>query len=300
MVIKINSSLFNEEDCVNKIDTILGLVLHRRYELFFDDEDVLENSFWINEARTNYKELLFESFVHTIEGSIKYDVEINEKDDISNKQYSIDNGIIFLEGKVLIFLENAKYDSYFIKGLISNFKNQGKKIQRFLDKRWAAFENCGGKGNVINQISHILSTYDNESLESYNYLRAVLIIDSDRKYKDEEYRDENGIVKFCEDNNISMHILEKREMENYLPMRLYENIDLLNQSELEKFKKLTFDERDYFDMENLSTRVYLTKKNFPMFFDHEAMSQEMLLNQCSHQREPDELIIILKKITSLL
>lgn len=300
MVIKINSNLFNQNENVNKIDTILGFILQRRYGLFFDDESVFENALWINEARANYKELLYESFVHTLESSVEYDIELKDEDNISNNEYSIDNAIVLLESSVIIFLENAKYDSYFIKGLISNFKNKGKKLETFLSKRWVKFENCGGKNNVINQISHVLSSYEYESLENFNYLRAIVIIDSDKKHKDDEYQDDNEIIEFCHSNNIILHILEKREMENYLPLELFEDIDTLEKSELERFKKLTFEERDYYDMEKLSTKEYSTKKNFPKLFSNERLSQEMIKKQCSHQNEPNEPIIILEKINSLL
>ncbi|CAM4394413.1 hypothetical protein FLTE109939_09295 [Flavobacterium terrigena] len=292
--------MFNQAENVTKIDLVLSHILNRRYNLFFDDEDIIDTSIWSNEARTQYKELLYEAFVATLQGSLKHDIELKENDNVAENEFSIDNGIIFLNSEVFIFLENATYDSCFIKGLITKFKTKGKKIQSFLDQKWIRIENCGGKGGIINQVNHILSSYNNDSLENFRYLRGIVIMDSDKKHKDDSYNDENGIIPFCDENNILLHILEKREIENYLPLELIEKIENLNQNELESFKKLTFDERDFYDMEKLSTRDYNTKQNFPSLFLEEELLQEMILKNCEHQNLPNEPQLILNKINSLL
>ncbi|MFC4687842.1 hypothetical protein ACFO4P_12935 [Epilithonimonas pallida] len=304
MVVKINTDLFNQESSVNKIDRVLDYVLDRRYDLFFDDEEILENSYWIKEARENYKDLLIETFVQTVEGSKKFDVELSIDDDVENGKYSIDNGLIYLNNEVIIFVENAKYDSYFIKGLVSKFKKRGKKINRFIDKRWVKFGNCGGRTDAVSQISHNLSTYDTESLENFHYVRAILILDSDKTKKNdsdsERLRKEFEITEFCAQNKILLHILEKREMENYLPLSVIDGIEDVKKSELENLRSATKEEKDYYDFEKLSTRVYKTKHEFPKLFLSENLTQEMLLNECSHQDNPEELQMIIDKINSLI
>ena len=66
MVVSLGSELFNQKESTVKIDSIFNSFLDRKYILHFDDDEVIENSYWANEARTQYKELLVESFINTL------------------------------------------------------------------------------------------------------------------------------------------------------------------------------------------------------------------------------------------
>lgn len=304
MILKINSELFNEELYFSNIDRILDFIIERRYELYFDDEDILDNSLWLREARLNYKELLYESFVKTLQESKKHNIEITKSDDLDNNRLSMENALIFLNNKTVIFLENAHYDKFFILGLIEKFRKRAKKIRVFFEKRWIEFRHCGGKNDAINQISEVLQTFNGEILENHIYLRAFLLLDSDKKHKFDNDSDrlkvKRKISDFCTANNIVVHFLEKREIENYIPLCIIENIDDLKAEEVDLLKSLSKEEKDFYDFEILSTKSYRTKQEFPKLFLKETLTQEMLIEECTHQENADELQIILEKINSII
>ncbi|MVW81854.1 hypothetical protein [Elizabethkingia anophelis] len=302
MIVKIRSELFNDESCIGKVDTVLDLITRRRYDLFLDDEDIM-NSHWIGEARGGTIDFLKEALSMTIQSSHKPDIELSLNEDIKNKVFSIDKGLKFLEEKVFILVENSYYDQFFIKGLILKFKKKSKKIKKFLDNSWIKFENCGGKNNTNNTISSLLSIYENIG-DDHNYLKAIVFLDSDKKSKDDSdasrIADLEKIIEFCNPHNIMWHILEKREMENYLPIEVLEGISELNQEEFKNLKKMPVDERDFFDIEKLSTSTYKTKRELPKIFIEDFLTQEMLTSICVHQDNKEELQEILNKINSLL
>ena len=130
-------------------------------------------------------------------------------------------------------------DAYFINALIENFRKKSKKIKRFKDENWLKYENGGGADNIPNTIISILSSFERLPKSNHNYLRAIVILDSDRQYVGMPLKnDKQKIIDFCKMNEIKYHILEKREMENYIPNEVFDEMRRKDETTLEQINLL--------------------------------------------------------------
>jgi hypothetical protein len=227
-------------------------------------------------------------------------------------------------------------DAYFINALIENFRKKSKKIKRFKDENWLKYENGGGADNIPNTIISILSSFERLPKSNHNYLRAIVILDSDRQYVGMPLKnDKQKIIDFCKMNEIKYHILEKREMENYIPNEVFDEIAFETDDEyLKAYNSLSPIAKDYFDIEKGFIESYTNlhfevkklfkdddnfklfrkkwkpkifhskgssfKSEFPKLFEHKNVTQQNLLNRVIHQNNKNELQEILSKINELL
>ena len=127
--------------------------------------------------------------------------------------------------------------------------DERKVALQHLNKGWLAFENAGGANNIINFITGKLNAFNGLPKANHRYLRAFVLIDSDRKYKGDNVRQEKEkLITFLDENNIPNHCLTKREMENYLPDEAFKEISD-NRDFVEAYLRLTPEQKDYFDIE---------------------------------------------------
>jgi hypothetical protein len=326
MIIKIASSLFLEPSYFDELDDILKLFIKNRYDLYIDNPDITETG-WIEGVRptSTKREFIKEALVSSVQLN-KFNITLDEQNDVERNIYSLKDGIIFLSGSALVFMENANSDQKFIRGILPKFKN-GIKAFTYYKNRWLEFRHCGGKNDIINQINQELRKYRNEELNNINYLKAIVISDSDRKYPNEPI-DLDNLVNYCSENKIKLHILEKKEIENYLPIDLLEKSEFIDNNKLNAFKSLTPEQQDFFDMEKgfnidspkklhpffkgiepenykllikgFNSREFKTKTELPKMFLSDGLTKKMLLDKCIHQTDPKELENIIDKINSLL
>lgn len=326
MVVKIDISLFLNKGLFTKIDRCFFHFYERRYDFFLDDENILESE-WIKNARPKNGELLMEAFERTIQNSLSYDITISNQNTVENSIYTIDEALFILNNPVCIFLENAVNDGNFVLGLVNKFKSRGRRCLKFINAGWLELKNGGGKNDIINQIKNILKLYQNRDLDNKVYLRAIVIVDSDKKNPSDIVEANNTLQEFCNLNNITLHVLEKREMENYIPIEMLNDIDNINSEKVEALASLNEIQQDYYDLDggfngkskNEIDRIYAnltneeynilkngfsqeikTKTEIPKLFLSSKLTHELLNEKCSHQIDSNELLNIIDKIDSLL
>jgi hypothetical protein len=248
--------------------------------------------------------------------------------------------LTFFNQPVLILLENSLNDAYLIQAIIYHFDNF-EKIKRHLENRWIQFDNLGGCKNLKNFINSKLSSFHLLPKAQFNYLRCFVILDSDRisPTKRKEHKHSDGI-HFMRRNKIKYHILEKRNMENYMPIEVFKewkdgqldgwvdayehlsekqkdffNINvgfskknevgksILKREELEKeIQDLYSDisEPNYQTLDN-GFKLQDFKTDFPKkFTESPNVNKKTLLNRTSEQENPTEFLEILQKINDLL
>ncbi|WP_054851065.1 hypothetical protein [Olleya sp. ITB9] len=326
MIVKLASPLFFDPNYFEEIDGFLKLFIENRYELLVDNPDITEKG-WIEGVRPTsaIQDFIKEALVNSVNLG-KEDVLLNENNDIENKVYSLKDGMIFLSGSVLIFMENANNDQKFIRGILQKIET-GEKAFSFYKKRWLEFRHCGGKDDIVNQINQELRKYRNEELDNCNYLKAIVICDSDRKYPNETL-ELDKLINHCTDNKIKLHVLEKREIENYIPLEMLETNENIDKNKVNSLKELTPEQQDFYDLEKgfnidsrkklhplfedisnenyrhlikgLHTTKFRTKTELPKMFLSEFLTKKMLLDKCKHQNTPKELENIIEKINDLL
>lgn len=243
--------------------------------------------------------------------------------------FSLADAIIYVDEKFEIILENDKYDGYFLDCLLNEFKQKSKKINHFKENNWLKYQTAGGATGIINTLDQKI-----KHLKNVKLLKCFVLVDSDLEFPSTNNPKRKGLEDFCVNNKIPIHILEKREIENYLPIDVFESINPQN-SFIKTFvsNKLSNEQRDYIDIENglvkkrnnwgndykkevlhlfsnlndndfenitkgLDSEFENFKKDYPKLFN--KSSQSGLIERTKHQSNPNELQDILEKISNLL
>ena len=333
MLIELKPELFKSFDDYKSLNKLLqDLTYKRRYDIFIDIDEVKDCALY-NRIDKEDQMLIEEYF----EKQVTEDNEVNHivSLEMDSTNFTVHEAIRFFNQPVEIILENSLNDSYFIDALILNFKKASKKIKKYKEEGWLVLGNAGGANNISNYIQSISANFGNLPKENHKYLRCFVILDSDKKYPNMPY--EQGLqntIDYLKKNEVVFHILEKREMENYIPDEVIDDIAFNYKDEyLKAYLKLNPNQKDYFDIEkgyenknynSLISEIQLlyndnddykllrkgingTKYNkenfkaeFPKLFCHPKINQENLLKRTQHQINKNELKEILSKINELL
>lgn len=308
-----------------RYDVFIDIETTKRYDVFskFQNDDLVT---------------MREAYTLQIQNNKKIDYSIGNVED--DKTFNLKEAKYFFLEPVLIFVENDKYDAYFIEALIRSFKKESKKIAKCARENWLRYRSGGGADSIPNTIQSVLREIDKLDLpkDSYNYIRGIVIIDSDKRYKNQPLtKSRQDIIDFCTKNEIEYHVLEKREMENYIPdevidtvafetndeyLKAYLNLSPLAKdyfdlekgfSKVNSYSKLSDEEKELFENnedfklfrqkwrnENFHGKGISFKSEFPKLFENEAVNKETLLRRTSHQENKNELKQLLQKINDLL
>ncbi|WP_091152264.1 hypothetical protein [Mucilaginibacter pineti] len=228
-------------------------------------------------------------------------------------------------------MENSLNDGYFIEAVIRHLA-QGTRLREHLANGWLQFENAGGCANVGNFIEGKMQSYNTLPKEKHVYLRCYVIVDSDKKHPAEPRKHEYDllIAKYGH-FNIPIHILEKRSMENYLPIEAYPFLTrYMSQVFIDAFRSMTPIQIDFYNLQHGfegKTRALLDvtvaahyatvsdanlailangsgvgnfKSEFPKFMTNHGVHRQSLISRTAHQNDPQELENIIKAIEKLL
>ena len=332
MIIEIRKDIFEANINFKHFNKLLqDITYKRRYELFVDLEEIEDSEIYDRLDKTD-KEIIKDYFNRFVTENKKVDYFVSTNNNADNI-FNLDEAIRFFNEPVLIVLENDLNDAYFVDTLITHFRKKSKKIRKHKDEGWLKYKNAGGANNIPNTIISVLKTFENLSKDNKKYLRGIVIFDSDKEYPEMSLKpDKQKIIDFCIDNGIKYHILEKREMDNYIPDEIIERVADFNEDNyLKAYLNFSQIQKDYFDLEkgfknknftslsngiqkfydNINKNDYkflrlgMTNENykknkkfkseFPKLFSHNNITQQNLLERVKHQNNKNELQEILSK-----
>ncbi len=330
MLIQIKEDLFEGENFKGLNYLIQIASYKQRYELFVDLTLVQNCELYIKLDQAD-KEVLEQDFNRFVQEAAVPQYEITEV--VSHqKSLSVDEAVRFLNQPFIILLENSNNDSHFMKAIIYHFGEH--KIKIHLENNWIKFGNMGGGENLRNVLTGIKNDFENLPKKSESYLRCFAVLDSDKSYENMPIKpDKEKSLVFLNTHNVPFHVLEKREMENYLPDEVIASVE---DNFIELYLALSPFQKDYFDLQfgfnknrtdknydqrildfyktvsnedwkilknGISTDVYKKsfKTEFPKLFNHELVTRDTLLSRCSHHEgDPNELFNLVSEITNLL
>ena len=322
MWFELKKDLFSDSYLTDLRKLIDDLCYKSKYNFFIDIEQI-ENDLIFDQFYKENNEIIarfYEMFVTT-----------NPKDIIiisnNDGDFNLSEAIIFIEEKFELILENDMNDGEFVNCLLKEFNEKSKKIIHFKENNWFNYQNAGGATGVINTIQQKINHFGNRK-----FLKCFVLVDSDLDYPQIENKKRKNLIDFCYNNNIPFHILHKREIENYLPLDIFNEInptslfvrtyiDRLDNNQrdfidienginksrknLEKNKKEVFNffsnliENDFNNLRNgISSEFENFKRDYAKLF--KKAKREGLLERTNHQTNPKELEEILEKITALL
>lgn len=329
MIVKIDTKLFREEDFEDL--SYLIQICNRKYRHYiFVELSELSGSF--EEVYSKLYEIdqviiveIFERLIQ--EGRTSPDIRITSTN-IGSTCFLLGEGIRYLEQPLCLVVENSENDGYFLDAIFRNFKKASKKIQRAKKNGWLVYDMGGGNG-IVNNINAKLRAFEGFLKTNAEYLRCYVIMDSDRKFPEMPLSaSKQKIIDFLAQHHIPYHILEKREIENYLPDQVVDTITV-DRAFVEAYLDLTPQQKDFFDLEmgfnnkNLDSLLPEVrdlydnlpsdssplrqpfqfdnfKANFVKLFEQEEVNRETLEERTRHQKDPNELLHIIEKITKLL
>jgi len=330
MVIEIKSDIFTEIGNLKDVNYLIGLFSNNRRYSYFCDLSVIQETELYKSLLEIEKVIIEDYFNKYISESTKPDFTIESSS--TPTAFNLEEAKRYFVQPFIIILENRLNDSYFLNALVANFKNRSKIIKRHLDNGWLSYGNGGGLNNIINEVTAMMSQFENLPKENFKYLRCFVLVDSDKKFpNDSTEKNRTNLFQFLNNVGVPYHELEKREMENYLPNEVIETIEN-NNDFIQAYLRLNDTQKDYFDLEegfdenlnsspnevqvlysNITHDDYKVLRNnkiqlipsfkseFPKLFSHPKVTQETLKNRVSHQvNNPNELETILDKISKLL
>ena len=225
-----------------ELSFLLYLIWYQnRYSLILNED--VRNCQFVNGLKENDVYLLELCFTSTISGSMTTDCTISTiGDTISDKKiFSVSEGIKYLMQPSSIIVENSLNDAHFIRAIIRCYDSSGMLIVHD-QEQWLQFENAGGCRNIINYIQSRIN-----QCGKVKFLRCFVIVDGDKYYPTETVTKYESLKKKLKEWNIGYHILEKRCMENYMPIdAIPTNSTTLHWKKA--YQNLTSDQRDFLNI----------------------------------------------------
>ncbi|WP_077285940.1 hypothetical protein [Cognaticolwellia aestuarii] len=340
MLFTLSNELFEPQNQeLHWLNKILNSCLEQ-HSLIIDpnyiDTEVVEASDWYNQTNEVEKILYQEAFTQTIQAPPnKQSFKV-----IIGQSFSAHEAYIFLSEHLTILVENSQNDSTFLRALFGAFSDEAPDLNYHRQNMWLRF----GMGGGATAIPQVIDTEIQRFLEAgiptercNKFLRYLVLIDSDKKSPDEPYKNElQSLISTLENQGIPYHVLEKREMENYLPCEVLNNFKENNKF-IEYYLNLSPVQKDFFDLEkgfpgkrfdqleanvqelyaDLSDTVKKEfrksdlkkftgtdrndfKSEFPKLFETELVNKKSLLARTKHQQNPNELREIINKVRELL
>lgn len=326
MIVELDLSLFNNDLNFQKLNHLFVFFETGKHIIYSNDD--ISQTQWIlsNNHYQSFCEMVYKDSVYMNKKDVQ--LKIEHENDISSKIYSLEDAYIYIQNNLIIFVENATSDRLFLNSIFKNFMPECEKINFAFRNRWIELNGPGGKNEIKKAINNKLRKFRTEKSCNDIYLRAIVIIDSDKKFPDDDIGNSQiEIEAYCLEKKISCHILNKREIENYIPVEAFQ--ELSNHKIVEEYKKLTNDQSSFYDLEkgfknknlnahdeqiqvlfkNIGTKEegilrrgfesigdFNPKQQLPLLFNHKNTNRETLTNKCGN----NELLDIIAMINKLL
>lgn len=333
MIVKIDLSVLNKEEAFAQLDYLVNIIVTGKHKFYFEsfEEAELINSNWFDSLGDRVQFSTYELFTKAaVESSRISSQEIKERVvlEITNSE---DVGSLLAEANAIleevlyILIEDFESDGGFLIRLTEIYKKASKSLVFAHKKRWVQLQHCGGKTSLI----RMLERYPEPSSKDFKK-RAFVIVDSDRKHPNDTPADTVKISDICKSKNIPIHVLEKREIENYIPDNVFRKLvprDL--EDRLNAYVSMTPVQKDYYDLEKgfgntrpdaadplfadlnldkrfdplrygFQTKEFDAKGELFKYIKDDDFNQESIGERCKHQSDPKELRNIIVKISNYL
>lgn len=238
MKVYLSPSLMNEEANFQELNRIFPFFEEEKHWLCINTEedlDAIKNSKWFL-SLASYLQNIYHDILNNA-----FDRSATDNS-FAHEFAKIHLLYFFLSEPLYLIVESEFSDVYFLEMLMRCFPKQSKKIKKAIEKKpkWIHIRHAGGKGKLENIAEKIRK--ENE------FARIFIFRDSDKRYPKNKNKDVTSLESFCQRQNISYHILEKREIENYLPISALESLSN-SQNIVNAFKNLSDAQKDFYDME---------------------------------------------------
>jgi len=245
MIVGISDELFSNDAKFRELYSIILLcTLNERNKILIGSHAVFDsvNFKRFHKMDQDILNLQFVSLSRTVNDP---DLKVTAVE--TNSTFSCEEALLYLLQPVSIILENSLNDRPFIEAIFKHFDDTNI-LEKHVNQNWITFDNAGGSGGIINIINgKFRSMASWPKKDKKGYLRCYVILDSDKLTSTTALKnDKQKVVEYLTRNNIKHHVLNKREMENYIPEATLLEID---DHYLNEYCKLATIQKDFFDLE---------------------------------------------------
>ena len=244
MWFEIKKDVYNECSNIEEFRKLIQDLCYKHKFNFFLDITQIEDMDLFDKIYDTNCELIYAYYNSFINGKYKIDYSISN---IDKDSFDISDAIKFINIQFIIFLENSDNDGHFLNSLIREFKSNGKKILKHKSENWLKYQMAGGAENI----KHCIESEINHYKGDLRFLKCFVLFDSDKSFPEEVILNKQSLISYLESKDIHYHFLEKREIENYLPIEQFEQIDSTHKFIKTYVNSLNEVQKDYIDKEKL-------------------------------------------------
>lgn len=247
MKVRFATDVLSHESSYRVLDRIVDLFVDGRHRWDIEDIDAIADSFWIKSDSSGRSskanlEVLEKCYTKTA----YYPQHMHSKLLIVTNNPNGASGLPphdarrCLEAPAFVLVENSESDgTYFLDAMIYCFFRL--QLQDAQTEAWWHYEHLGGFGEIEKRLDQLLA-------RTVGSPRIFVVADSDRLYPGHVSPTETKVRETCEGHGIPFKILNKRKIENYIPPSLLVYVN--RQATLRAFKKLTQEQRDFYEMKD--------------------------------------------------
>lgn len=248
MIVQIEPNIYNQTQYFDVLDQFVHIFQSGKHHWDIRYPEELLNSTWMKIEEVGKRQRkrvddLIKTSVHGLYTSKKQrkrkiNLIITEglESDLAYHPY---NALLMMNDAAYIVVENLNSDRTFIEVIANAFNN--KEIIKALEHQWLKFDAEGGTGGIKRRIDfHFQKPFKP---------RLLVFIDSDKEFPDDEYNDKvKEITRVTQERHIKYHVLQKRAIENYIPIEAFTSKASNVNEVIQAYRNLEIPQKDFFDL----------------------------------------------------
>ena len=251
MKVLIHLDVFHSQETWIDLFQFMGLFLEERHVWDLSDSEAIEQSPWLlhapdsiytQRAERDYQACL-KLGAYSPPASHLQSLRISLKEDASNSVHTLASGLQVLTQPAWVVVENSQSDGAFLKAISAACLPEREQVSTAFQKGWLKLQHAGGGDELMKRVTELV---DIKHIPE----RILVLVDSDRYCPGPDSRKISRLRNDCAKSKVGLVVLSKREIENYLPLRLLEDhaSDLPRKRLYAAFAQLSQTQRDFFDI----------------------------------------------------
>ena len=215
MRVAVADSVFAAPGAFDALDRLLDHFLSERHRWQIVDVDTIKRSAWLagddRVARRN-TEILEKCFVASAtapSGNLHTQLLTVSLTAAPPQQLAPSDALSYLSSPAIVVVENEQSDGAFLDALVHALDRA--ELWQALQSRWVELDHAGGYGEIEKRLERYLSRTQGPP-------RALVLADSDRLFPSHQTATLTKIHEVCTRLGIPYVMLEKRAIENYIPV----------------------------------------------------------------------------------
>jgi hypothetical protein len=244
MKVRFNSDCLADPAAWDSLDQIVTHFHNDRHIWDIIDPDAVLSSDWVKSDITGRTGRRITEFVQKAVTAAAYPQGRLHKLTltITNSPTTADDlspleGARCLSMPALVAVENRESDGAFLRAIATAYGRA--ELLGAMDVGWCDLEQLGGYGEIEKALNYHLPRRPGPC-------RVFVLADSDRQYPGHRTPTIDKIESACTARGVPFYILEKRKIENYIPLVLLDK--LKRRDRFRAFQRLTPEQRDYYEM----------------------------------------------------